>query len=198
MPSSVTYYEDPLNIDYLMPAVRMAVGDLIGDIFSDTTIRTSIVYAVTFLQKRWASKYQVFSELLLVDPQPDDVPVGFMRINAVGGFVDIPDSFVNGDVFRNPYLVFSQEMPPIIQSNDEMGIVLAAKILLRRIQISSSATSFISWSTEDVRFSNLGAERSLTKLLEVDLTDLEAFFKQSLATPIKIEFPYNITPTFFI
>lgn len=198
MPTTVTYYTEPLNHDYLMTVTRSLFGDLTGDTYSDTVVRTSQVNAIRFLQNRWLSKYQIYEDRLLVSPQPSDVPAGYVLINSVNGQMYVPNTLVDGDVFRNGYIEFTQESPPIIESKDEMAIVLAAVYLLRSLQVSSSSTSLVSWATEDIRYSNLGSERSQARLLTDALAALNDYFTNRLATPRKVTFPITSIPGYDI
>jgi hypothetical protein len=91
-------------------------------------------------------------------------------------------------------VTFTQYSPPVIQSEDEVAIVLAAKLLLRRSQIASSASAFVSWSTEDIRYSNLGSERSLSKLLEADQKELDDYFRSKIAKPQRSDFVVSYVP----
>lgn len=196
MATAVSFYIEPTNLDGLIPDVRLMYGDLEGTVFSDTIIRTALVNGVKYLQRKWLSKYQVYTETLLVDPQPDSTPAGYVYANTIDGQAYIPSGLAEGSVFRNPFLTFTQNSPPVIQSEDETAIVLAAKLLLRRSQIASSASAFVSWSTEDIRYSNLGSERSMSKLLETDQQELDDYFKSKIAKPQRSEFYITYIPSF--
>lgn len=194
MSTLVTFYTEPTNLDYLMGDVRMQFGDFDGSIFSDTVIRTSLVSAVRYLQRKWNGKYQVYMEESLIDPQPYGVPVGYKRINSLHGQADIPSTASIGSVFRDPYAEFSAEEPLLIESIDEQAIILAAVYLLRKAQVSSSVTDFLSWGTEDIRYNNLGVERGLSKLLQNDLEALNDYLKTRIAKPRRSEFPTAYIP----
>lgn len=194
MPTSAVYYTDPLNIDYLMASVRLNFGDLEGNVYSDTTVRTAIVNAIRFLQRQWASRYQIFDPAIVVEPQPEDVPSGYVLANTVDGQIYIPDGLTAGDVFRNPFLQFTSYPPPVISLEDETPIVLAATFLLRKAQVASSSDELVSWSTEDIRYTNLSKERSLSRLLEADKLALDEYFRRSLAAPVRIEYPIGYIP----
>lgn len=188
MPTEVVYYEDPLNIDYLIAPVRFEVGDLEGNIFSDIVVRTAIVNAVRYLQRYWLSKYQIFDTTLVIEPQPSDAPVGYVYANTVDGPAYIPDGLTNGDIFRNPYIEFTTTAPTIT-AVDEQGIILTAAYLLRKVQVSSTSDELVSWSTEDIRFTNLSRERALSKLLTDAKLALDDYFRRKLAAPVRVEFP---------
>lgn len=192
MTTLVTFNTEATNLDHLIPNARIRFGDLTGATYSDTVIRTSLVNAVRFLQPRWQSKYQIYTSSIRVDPQPVTVPSGYILANTSHGQTYIPAGLSEGDAFRNPYITFTQPSPPILQSEDEEAIVLAAVYLLRSVQTSSSLTGFVSWSTEDIRYSNLGSERGLSKLLERDLFNLDEYFKKKIAKPQISHFPLVI------
>lgn len=189
MTTLVTFQTEPTNLDYLIPNVRIRFGDLTGATYSDTIIRTALVNSVGFLQPRWQSKYQIYRDSIMVDPQPDTVPSGYILANTSNGQTYIPDGLTEGDVFRNPYVIFTQPSPPVIQSEDEEAIVLGAVYLLRSVQISSSLTGFVSWSTEDIRYSNLGSQRGLSDLLARDFANLDEYFRKKIAKPQISSFP---------
>lgn len=194
MPTTVTFYTEPTNIDYLMTDVRLTFGDIDGSTYSDTLLRTALVNAVKYLHRKWQGKYQIYTAALKVIPQPIDAPIGSIWANTSDGQYYIPDGLAEGSVFRNPFLTFDQSSPPVVQSEDETAIVLAATYLLRRSQVSSSVASFVSWSTEDIRYSNLGSERGLSKLLESDLNALNEYFANRIASPQRSEFPIAYIP----
>jgi hypothetical protein len=188
MPTSVTYYEDPLNIDYLIAPVRFEIGDLEGDVFTDTVVRTAIVNALRFLQNRWLAKYQIFDSSLVISPQPVDAPIGFVWANTIDGEAYIPDGLIDGDIFRNPFIEFTT-IAPAITPLDEQAIILAAAYLLRRVQIASTSDELVSWSTEDIRYTNLSRERAMSALLADARALLDDYFRKKLAAPVRVEYP---------
>ena len=194
MSTLVTFYTEPTNLDYLMGDVRMQFGDFDGSIFSDTVIRSALVTAVRYLQRKWNGKYQIYMDESLLDPQPANVPVGYKRINSLHGQADIPIAVTNGSVFRDPYVQFTADEPLLIESIDEQAIILAAVYLLRKAQVSSNVTDFLSWGTEDIRYNNLGVERGLSKLLQNDLDALNDYLKTRIAKPRRSEFPVAYIP----
>lgn len=194
MSTTVAFYTEPTNLDYLMPDVRTQFGDFEGTIFSDTIIRSTIVSAVRYLQRKWNGKYQIYMEDAKLNPQPSNVPAGYIRINSLHGEADIPNTTVQGSIFRNPYIDFTAESPPLIESIDEQAIILAAVYLLRKAQVSSNVGDFLSWGTEDIRYNNLGVERGLNRLLQNDLDALNDYLKTRIARPKRSEFPIGYIP----
>jgi hypothetical protein len=194
MPTNVEFYTEESNLDYLMPDVRVQFGDLTGDEFSDTILRTAMISGVRFLQRKWNGKYQVYLDSALLSPQPATVPIGYKRINSLHGEIDIPSTILIGSIFRDPYAVFTTTNPPLIESIDEQAIILAAVYILRKAQVSSNAGDFLSWGTEDIRYNNLGAERGLSKLLQQDLDALNAYLQTRIARPRRSDFPVGYIP----
>lgn len=187
MGTTVNFYTEPTNLDFLIGDLRLAFGDLDATVYSDTIMRTALVNGVKHLQRRWLSKYQIYTSTLLVDPQPSGTPAGYVYANTIHGQAYIPSGLAEGSVFRNPFVTFTQEASPVLQSEDETAIVLAARLLLRSAQVSSSVTSFVSWKTEDISYSNLGSERGLSQLLKDARDELDEYFRSKIAKPQRSE-----------
>jgi hypothetical protein len=208
----------PTNIDYLIPDVRMRIGDTNATKtrFSDSIIRTALVGGIKTLQRRWRSRYLVFTPSMLVDPLPSDVihqvdydtlvaeaalasgtaptygtviPVGSVYALVAGGYACIPSGLDANDVYRNPHAVFVDSgSESVISQEDEHPVILAASVILRTSQISSSADSFQSWSDGEFSYSNLGSQRALDSLYINDARELDAYFKERLAGPMRSTF----------
>lgn len=50
------------NIDYLIPEVQLAIGDIGGTAYSEATYRRALLAGVRMLSKRWSGKYYVDGE----------------------------------------------------------------------------------------------------------------------------------------
>jgi hypothetical protein len=197
----------PTNIDYLIPDVRLRIGDLqpSNTRFSDSLIRTALVSSVKSLQKRWRSRYLVFSESTRVEPLPSGyvyalditpdtstafvvVPENQWLVRMSEGLAFAPSGLVVNDVFRNSNADFVSDCPPVIDQIDETPIVISTCLLLRMSQITSSADTFQSWSDGEFSFSNLGKERALGEMRNSELAELEMYFKRRLSAPITSAF----------
>jgi hypothetical protein len=189
--TTVTFYEDELNIDYVIPHVRIQFGDYTGESFSDTIIRSTIIGAVKTLERRWNSKYQVYHSNLLTDPQPDSPPAGYVYAQTQNGDAYIPSGLSNGDVFRNPYIDFDvgNTTSAVFLPLDETAVILQTVYLLHKVGLTSSADDLVSWSTEDIRFTNLSKDRAKRALLEDARAELDNHFKQRLGTPKTLTIP---------
>jgi hypothetical protein len=191
----ITY---PTNIDYLIPDVRLRIGDYNGDRFSDPIIRSSLLAAVKMLQRKWKSRYLLFYDSMLVDPVPIDVavPSGYVYAKVTQGYAFIPAGLHENDAFKNPYHIFTDPGSEVFSQEDEEPIILAATLVLRAAQISSSAAVFQIWSDGEYSFSNVASSAAMDKMYQANLASLEAYFKSRLASPIRQSFsafvPYII------
>lgn len=189
--TTVLFYEEELNIDYLITQVRIQFGDYLGETYSDTIIRSTIVSAIKSLERRWDSKYQIYHSNLLISPQPSNPPAGFVYAQTQHGDAYIPSGLNNGDVFRNPFIDFpvGDTAEARILSLDEAAIVLQTSYLLHKVSLTSSADDLVSWSTEDIRFTNLSRDRAKRALLEDAKQEVDNHFKQRLGTPVRLTIP---------
>lgn len=195
-----------LNIDYLIPQLRLHVGDYQEPYkFDDSIMRTALVHGIEMLQRRWGYRYMVFSSGLIVDPLPegvyyeDTVPSGVTPLYVVPSgyfyiklpfdlFYVLPSSYVTYDVFRHPLETFVSPSDFVVSQEDEVPVILAASITLRRAVLSSSAEGFASWSDGEFSYSNLGTQRTLVELLQQDIKELETYFKLRLAKSARVSF----------
>lgn len=181
------------NIDYLMDAVRIRLGDYDGTLYSDALLRTSLVTAIKFLQKRWKSKYQVVTANTYTGNSSQETPpAGTARASTVDGIGYIPLGLNVNDIFRNPFLSFTQEYPPVLEQNDEDAVVIATAYIVHLAKLTSSSSTFVSWSTEDIRYTNTAASASMKTVLETLLEELNVLFATRIATPVVSRLPLNI------
>jgi len=181
------------NMDYLIEPVRMRLGDFDGTTYSNALVRTALVNAVKFLQKRWRSKYQILNSGMLSAPQPSGLlEQGYIWVSTTNGYSFINAGFEINDVFRNPFLEFQQPEPPVIEQNDEDAIVLAAAYLVHLGKLTSSSSTFVSWSTEDIKYTNSESSKSMKVVLDTLMTELNTLFKTRIAQPRATRQPLNI------
>lgn len=179
------------NIDYLIDSVRLRLGDFEGTSYSDTLVRTATISAVKFLQKRWRSKYQVVSSGTYTGNN-SGAPAGYAEASTVDGLGFIPAGLVVNDVYRSPYIEFTQGLPPVVEQNDEDAVVLATAYIIHLAKLTNSSSSFVSWSTEDIRFTNTTAANTMRNVLETLQTELNTLFATRIAQPIVSRQPLNI------
>jgi hypothetical protein len=179
------------NVDYLIDSVRLRLGDFDGTAYSDTLIRTAIVSAIKFLQKRWRSKYQIVTSGTYTGNN-SGAPAGYAEASTIDGLGYIPSGLNVNDAFRNPYIVFSQGLPPVIEQNDEDAVVLATAYIVHLAKLTNSSSSFVSWSTEDIRFTNTTAANTMRNVLETLQLELNTLFATRIAQPVVSRQPLNI------
>lgn len=179
------------NIDYMIDQVRLRLGDFDGTIYSDTLIRTALISGIKYLQKRWRSKYQVVTSGTYTGDN-SAAPSGFAQASTVDGIAYIPFGLSNNDVYRNPFVTFNQDPPPVIEQNDEDAIVLATAYIVHLAKLTNSSSAFVSWSTEDIRFTNTTAANTMRAVLETLQTELNTVFATRIAQPVVSRQPVNI------
>lgn len=181
------------NLDYLIEPVRMRLGDFSGTSYSDSLVRTSLVNAIKFLQKRWRSKYQIVGSGTIAATQPSGAAeANQIWVSTSNGYAFIDAGFELNDVFRNPFLQFEQPSPPVIEQNDEDAIVLTATYLIHLAKITSSSATFVSWSTEDLRYTNSESSKAMKVVLDALLEEINYQFKTRIAVPKSTRQPINI------
>lgn len=190
------FITQPSNVDQYIDMLRFRLGDFTGTTYSTTLLRSALVYAVKWLQPRWNTKYLVWSNETALNPQPADVPVGYIAVSTPHGDAyivnnnSLSEEFNINDVFRNPFISFEQTNG-IFEQVDEEAVILAAMYLTHTAKITQNADSFVSWKTEDIAFSNLGGERVRTNLLTQLLGEINLLFKSKIAKPAISSFPIS-------
>lgn len=185
----MSFITSPNNVEYLIPDVRLRIGDLDGTRYSNTIIRSAIVGGIKYLQAKWVNRYMVYTDEMLLTPQPADVPAGYVYAATPVGNYFIPSGLAEGDVYRNPTTEFTDTSTSIIAQIDETPIILAATMVLSRTQLSSSAASFVNWSDGEYSYSNVSSSNILSKLYADSLTELNAYFKTGRAKPVRDNLP---------
>lgn len=201
------FIHNPTNADYLISDVRLRLGDLEGETYSDSYVRAAIISAVRFLQRRWNSRYLLYRNGMKVDPLPDGVitqnqkengisgnvvvPHYYIYAKVLNGYAFIPDNLNEGDVFRNPYEKFldpANHLDPdykVFSQDDDYAIVIQATIIMRVSQLTSSSSTFQNWKGGEFSFSNVSSYNAMSKLLENENDELERFFRRRLASPLR-------------
>lgn len=202
---------DERNIDYLIPSVRMHIGDFTEPYrFDDSIVRTALVQGILMLQRRWDYRYLVFTSGMLLTTLPSGyvyehavisgesyrfiIPSGYVMVQTASFDPWLVSSGIMPyTVLRNPYHRFLDNGPEVVSQEDVPPVILAAAIVLRTAQLSSSADVFGSWSDGQFSYSNLGSQRALSDLLEHDRQQLNSYFALRLAKSLRSSFP-PLTP----
>lgn len=185
----MSFITSPNNVEYLIPDVRLRIGDLDGTRYSNTIVRSAIVGGIKYLQARWVNRYMVYTDETLVSPQPADVPANYIYATTPVGNYLIPSGLVPGDIYRNPTATFADTSAAVIAQIDETPIIAAAVMVLSRTQLASSAASFVNWSDGEYSYSNVSSSNILAKLYADSLSELNAYFKTSRAKPMRDNLP---------
>jgi hypothetical protein len=178
----------PTNVDYLIPDIRLRIGDLSKTTFSDTIVRTALINGIKFLQSKWHGRYQVYTDTMLVTPQPTDAPTGYIYAALYDGYHYIPSGLFTSDVFRNPSSEFTDPSTAIITQIDEYPITLAALLFLRESLLSGSQQSFVNWSDGEYSYSNVASSKIMESLGGNTLAELNAYFKARRAVVLRENF----------
>lgn len=181
----------PTNIDYLISDVRLQLGDVDGEMFSDSVVRAGLVSAVKFLERRWGNRYLVYTSGAIISPVPADVsvPTGYVYMSLPNGNGFVPHGYVDNDVFRNPYHTFLDTSTNPISQEDETIIVTVAVIVLLRSRLTSSSSAFVNWSDGEYSYSNVATSNVLRDIYKSALDDLNIFFRRRLARPTSDSYP---------
>jgi len=59
-------------------------------------------------------------------------------------------------------------------------------------KLTSSSSTFVSWSTEDLRYTNTEASKSMNHVLDHLLAEIDTLFKTKIAQPRATRQPLNI------
>lgn len=165
------------NLGQYIPDMRIYVGDLEGTEYSDYYLLKALENGVQWLGRRWYNKYLIYGSGILALTQT--APAGYVTVNIPDGTTELLATTQEGDVFRNPNVVFLSTPPPVIDQQDLPAILIAASYLLRRAKASSSVAGF-SWSTPDLTFSNIESAKTYKELMKQDLDAINLFFKLRL------------------
>jgi len=95
-------------------------------------------------------------------------------------------------LYRNPYLTFSEDEPPVVMMGDERPIIVGAALIVLEGSLENNAWDLASWRDAEISFSNLESGRirdSNLKRLWDELGQLVTPASKRLAQPIKGELP---------
>jgi hypothetical protein len=117
------------NIDYLIPVLRLELGDInpASYRYTDEWLSTALVASVIALQRWWNNKYLVDETRTVVS--------------------------------RNSEISFSYEEPPVIQTPDETPVVLMAVYVVKDGSLESNAWNIGTWRDAEYYVSNVDGGR---------------------------------------
>jgi hypothetical protein len=157
---------DTTDLDYLIPALRMHLGDTTDGSYnySDNFLSRALLTGFKLIQPRWNFRY----------------------------LLTYSAATTHWGVSRNPQTTFVQTSPPVIMYADERPIILAASIALRGGLIWTSGGEAVSWKDEEVSFSNVTGAKLKEAAFKRDWEELHQLLperKNRLAATIRQELP---------
>lgn len=199
------YVVFPTNVDYLIPAVRLHIGDIEGKTFSNSVIRTALVAGVSFLARRWNARYVVVQSGLYAtigvrhqhgvyySHELDGTIIPNQILASGFGYFRFPQGYAaaplleENNVLRNPFVVPTDIHDPVILYQDEYAIILAAALLLLRTYLTSNVEHLVSWSDGEFSYSGIQANKTMKELLDSTHNLLENYFKGNLSNVLVTE-----------
>lgn len=117
------------NIDYLIPVLRLELGDIDPTAYryTDEWLSTALASSIISLQRWWNNKYLIDETYTVVS--------------------------------RNADLTFTLDEPPVIQTSDETPVVLMAVYIIKDGGLESSAWSTATWRDAEYYVSNVEGGR---------------------------------------
>lgn len=155
--------ETPINLDYLIPVLRMQVGDTDSTAYRylDSWLRTALITGVKAMQRWWGARYLV-----------DDT---------------------TKEVTRNTTVyTFAYDEPPVIQDTDERPLILMCSILIKSGQLESNSWNVGSWKDAEIAVSNIEGSRAKEFGYRMDWDELQMYVlppTKRLATALRIAHP---------
>jgi hypothetical protein len=155
--------ETSINLDYLLPVLRMQLGDTDSASYRymDSWLRTTLVTGVKAMQRWWGSRYIV-----------DDTTKNVSR---------------NTEAYT-----FTTAEPPVIQDADERPLILMCSILVKSGQLEANSWNVGSWKDAEIAVSTIEGSRAKEFGYKMDWEELQMYVlppTKRLATPLRIAHP---------
>jgi len=156
-------FPESSDLDYLIPYVRLRVGDLNSESYSylDEWIRASLISALKTLNNWWNHKY-ILDDSYVVTRNSASVEL------------------------------FLFDSPPVIEHKDEQALLIMACIILLEGSLENSSWDAVSWKDSEISFSNLEKYRTKSTILKNLTNELENLLlppTKRLAQPYKGSLP---------
>lgn len=107
--------ETKSGVEYLIPALRMELGDInpLSYRYTDEWLKVALIVSIKALQRWWRSRYLVDDETQIIS--------------------------------RNPLSTFEFDEPPTITTDDEMPIILMAAVLVKDGSLENNSWNVSTW-----------------------------------------------------
>lgn len=154
--------ETPTNVDYLIPVLRLHLGDIDPSSYRyvDGWLRVALVSSVRALQRWWGDRYTVDRD--------------------------------TNDVVRSEDFDFDFDEPEVIQDRDERPVILMASILTKSGSLEANSWNVGSWKDAEIAVSNIEGSRSKQFGINLDWEELKSYLTiptKRLATALRIPHP---------
>ena len=138
-----------INIDYLIPQLRLRIGDTTESTYRylDEWLKIALIASVRVLQRYWKSKYL------------------------------IADSGVVTRNLLITTFEFTEEESGVIQEKDEDIIILKAAIIILEGSLENSAWDFGSWKDNEIAVSSIESGRVRGEILSRLQAELDSLIK---------------------
>jgi hypothetical protein len=133
------------SIDYLLPTLRLHLGDITPATYryTDDWLRIALISGIKALQRWWGERYLVDNTTL--------------------------------DVSRGTTYEFILNEPPIIQTLDERPVILMASILVKTGQLESNSWNVGSWRDAEIAVSNIESNKAKEFGVTMDWEELKGY-----------------------
>jgi len=136
------------NIEYLIPQLRLTIGDLNEDSYRylDEWLKTSLIVSVRSLARRWGSKYFISDN-------------GTIERNTDYADFEFEEAF------------------GVVQEKDERIIVVNAAVIVLQGSLENTAWNLGSWRDSEIAYSNLETGRTKKDILDRLTNELDGYLK---------------------
>jgi hypothetical protein len=136
---------NPINIDYLLPTLRLHLGDTdpLTYRYVDEWLRVALVSGVKALQRWWGDRYLVEQTTY--------------------------------NILRGTTYTFLYASPPVIQDRDERPLILMASILIKTGQLEANSWNVGSWKDAEIAVSNIEGSRAKQFGVTMDWNELKEY-----------------------
>lgn len=151
-----------MNLDYLLPALRLHLGDTVPATYryTDEWLVVALTSGVKAMQRWWGDRY----------------------------LIDV----TTGDVERGTSYTFLYEDPPIVQDADERPLILMSSILVKSGQLESNSWNVGSWKDAEIAVSNIEGNKAKMFGVGLDWEELKMYIlppTKKLSAAIRIAHP---------
>lgn len=159
-----------INLDYLLPQLRMALWDIDSTSYryTDGWLRVALVTSVKALQRWWKNRY----------------------------LVDATNNVYRNTT--NTYINYELDEPEVIETSDERPIILMASILVKSGVLENNSWNLGSWRDAEYAVSNIASKDAKEKGIDRDWNELIGILKpptKRLTAGARVSFDFGADET---